>query len=172
MIPERVDGKKVSLRGYRLNDTECASLLRLIKANQQTLEDTGVLSNRLDSTDVLDFLYCYHYQKGIIKDKIVYAVEDNQTHQQIGEIGGIRCGFKPTLFLAYWIDSAYRKMGYTSEAFTLFEKMVYQNLPEIKSLMANTYYDNVASKSFLKKNGFAALKDCPFMPSVFEKVRD
>lgn len=72
-------------------------------------------------------------------------------------IGGIGLTGMPDeqgqVMVGYGLDKNYHNQGYATESLQVLIKWVFEN-PEVKSIIAETKADNLASQKVLAKNGF------------------
>lgn len=112
-------------------------------------------TNNKTSEDYIRDLHNTSYQYHII-----YIINDNNEKEYIGLFRFIEYEFDVnSMALAYTVIPKYQNKKLGSQIPILAEQYLRSNFPNVHTIYANVFYDNIASIKILQKNGFVKINN-------------
>lgn len=92
------------------------------------------------------------YQAFKNKERYIFAINENNSSEVIGEIGIHLDKSNNKAEVGYWIAESHWNKGYASESLQLILKFGFEQL-KLNKIIATHYLDNLSSEKVLIKNG-------------------
>jgi [ribosomal protein S5]-alanine N-acetyltransferase len=157
----RIESTRLSLMPLSLNELQL-----LIKGRNFLDESIGLTMSDFEISAGKSFMEEFIVaMDSFVIPKVMENQQDYEwfTHWIIIEnklnlnIGGIGCAGMPDengqAMIGYYIDKKFEGMGYATEALNCFMNHLFKN-ESLKSIVADTLIENIASQKVLEKNNF------------------